>query len=243
MTTCSLRNYNYTSGDDINGRPVYRGAWYQYETHLSISPTWYYWAGTINSDPGTGGGYMFSQDRTHRKCPYAATLWKVWVSGGFVMDGSLKVKCTTQCSTAIPSAPAGTVATAWDGQTSVGSNVYYECSASSGSINALCGSDGNWHIIGECSSVSNTTTTPGPTTTTASSCSWTKIYKNFQTITLIATFKGVKRSKDCLQKCKETAGCTWFNWTRKRGKVCELHGDKTRVSQPKNKKMETAWCL
>ena len=75
------------------------------------------------------------------------------------MDGSLKVKCTTrkhiavnlisefvvrfsleiftECSTAIPSAPAGTVATAWDGQTSVGSNVYYECSASSGSINAL----------------------------------------------------------------------------------------------------------
>ena len=93
------------------------------------------------------------QDRTHRKCPYAATLWKVWVSGGFVMDGSLKVKCTTrkqfilinrfslkiltECSTTIPSAPAGTAGTAWDGQTSVGSNVYYECIASTGSINAL----------------------------------------------------------------------------------------------------------
>ena len=57
-----LGNYTYTSGDDINGRPVYRGAWYQYETHLSMSPTWYFWAGNINSDPGTGYGYMISQE-------------------------------------------------------------------------------------------------------------------------------------------------------------------------------------
>lgn len=126
----------------------------------------------------------------------------------------LSFKLFIECSTSIPSAPAGTAATAWDGQTSVGSNVFYQCSASSGSINALvnnskicvswklfsqCGSDGNWHMIGECPSVPITTTT---TTTAAPSCTWTRIYKNTQTQTFLVSYKGVKRSKDCLQKCK-----------------------------------------
>ena len=125
----------------------------------------------------------------------------------------LSLKLFLECSTSIPSAPSGTAATVWDGHTFVGSNVFYECSGSSKSINALvitfydwcnlqtfsqCGSDGNWHIIGECPSVSTTE----PSTTAAPSCTWTKIYKNYQTTTLIEAYKGVRKSKDCLQKCK-----------------------------------------
>ena len=35
-----------------------------------------------------------------------------------------------------------------------------------------------------------------------STCSWTRIYENFETKTLIAKFEKIKKSKDCLKKCK-----------------------------------------
>ena len=71
-----------------------------------------------------------------------------------------------------------------------------------------CGNDGQWTpSTVSCDTVTNpattttTTTTPEPTTT-ASSCTWTRIYKNFQTVTLIGKYKNVRNSKACLQKCK-----------------------------------------
>ena len=41
--------------------------------------------------------YFHLQDRTRKQCPYAVTMWQVYLGGGnFAIDPSLKVKCSTR---------------------------------------------------------------------------------------------------------------------------------------------------
>ena len=55
---------------------------------------WYLFWGTVFTF-----FYFHLQDRTRKQCPYAVTMWQVYLGGGnFAIDPSLKVKCSTRKS-------------------------------------------------------------------------------------------------------------------------------------------------
>ena len=89
--------YTYTTGDDINDRPIYRhegGAYFAVKTVTSgFLPGWVGSNTNAGTQPGDGSGFIFEKDSLNPKCPHSVSNWKVYFNGETVDDPTFKVEC------------------------------------------------------------------------------------------------------------------------------------------------------
>ena len=100
-----LGDYQYTAGDDINGRPIYRKgttSWFAVKT----VPDGYKasWIGSIFQfgEPGSSSGLVFESDYINPKCPHSVSGWRVYLqTGNTITDPNFTVTCAV-CKCDVP---------------------------------------------------------------------------------------------------------------------------------------------
>ena len=97
LTGSTLGTFTYTSGDDINDRPIYRqsGGNAYFAVKTTTYPSMPNWIGsnTANTQPGDGSGFIFEKDYLNPKCPHAVSNWNVFFNGETIHDTAFKFDC------------------------------------------------------------------------------------------------------------------------------------------------------